>query len=482
MNARAARSRRRLALAPAATALLSLAACQARQSAPTSAAPTGPGSSGLTVVPFEASELREVLRMSPLPELPPDPTNRFADDPRAVAFGQRLFFDERFSGRGDTSCASCHDPSRGWADGRQLGEGIIQLNRHSMSLWNASYQRWLMWDGRADSLWAQALGPLENSLEHSGTRLEVAHLIHDDAQLRSDYQELFGELPDLDDEVRFPPVGRPVPDGEGHEHSQDPPPQDAKSRGLAPRRGHWHPPGQGFIHPHQRAWDFMAPQDQRAISELFVNVGKSLAAFERRIVSGPTPFDTFVEGLRERDPARIAALEPAAQRGLKLFVGRAGCVSCHGGPLLSDREFHDNLVPPLEPDMPPDLGRLVGLELVKEDPFNGVGEWSDDVGGEAELKLSYLPEHSHQRFEFRTPGLRNVALSPPYMHQGQLATLEQVVRYYSTLEGARTDPPPIESILKPLNLTEREVQDMVAFLEALTAPGDVERAVALDPR
>ena len=133
--------------------------------------------------------------MSPLDAPPLDPTNRVSGDPRAARLGQFLFFDTRLSANGSVACVTCHDPDRGWADGETLARGVHALERHSMSLWNAAYHRWYFWDGRADSLWAQALEPLEHPNEHGTTRLACAHLVHDDDELRAAYEEVFGPLP-----------------------------------------------------------------------------------------------------------------------------------------------------------------------------------------------------------------------------------------------------------------------------------------------
>lgn len=409
--------------------------------------------------PLTEKEVAHALQLSPLPPPPADPTNRVADDPAAALLGQRLFFDERLSRDGNTSCATCHDPGQEWTDGRQLAEGILPLDRHTMSLWNVAHQRWMFWDGRADSLWAQALIPFESPLEHAFSRLELAHVVATDDTLRREYEAIFGPLPELEDSDRFPPVGRPVPqDDHAHELAR------AHAARESTARGHTHGENSNFYHPHQRAWDEMSPDDQRAVTEVFVNLGKAVAAYERRIVTGPAPFDVFVQGLLERDEEKVAALGESARRGLQLFLGRAQCFNCHDGPLFSDREFHGLGLPSLS-DGEPDPGRTRGREKVRTSTFNGVGEWSDDPDGPARFKIDLLPVHVHGGPEFRTPSLRNVSVTAPYMHQGQLATLEDVVRFYSTLEGASARR---ESILQPLDLSDEEVNDLVAFLDSLT--------------
>lgn len=428
---------------------------------PAACAPGGP-TEPVVPDPFTAEEVERILRLSPLPPLPPDPTNAVADDPAAARLGQRLFFDERLSRDGDRSCASCHDPAEAFTDAQALAEGLRPLERHTPSLINVAHHRWYFWDGRADSLWAQALVPLESPLEHASSRLQVAHVVAGDPLLRTEYEEVFGPLPPLEDGARFPPTGRPVPaDDHAHrlaaEHAAE-----ARSRGDGRAGGHQHGEGSDFYHPHQRAWDGMTPEDREAVTRVFVNVGKALAAYQRRLVTGNAPFDRFVAGLRDGDPEKLAALDASARRGLKLFLGRGNCHFCHGGPLLSDLEFHDLGLPGDDP------GRSRGLEALRRSEFVGTGRWSDEPEGRARFQVGQLPRHRHPAPEFRTPSLRNVTATAPYMHDGRLATLEEVVAFYSTLEEQRDHPPPGETILEPLALTEREQADLVAFLESLT--------------
>lgn len=388
-------------------------------------------------VEFSDTERARIAGLSPLQTPPPDPTNAVADDPAAALLGQRLFFDARLSANGEVSCASCHRPEHGFADPRPLSQGIGTTGRHAPTLLNVGHQQWLFWDGRADSLWAQALGPLEAPHEHGSSRLALAHLLRDDAALRDAYQQLFGPLPPLEDAARFPPEGRPVP-GEPD-------------------------------HPHQRAWDAMASEDRQAVNQVAVNAAKAIAAYQRRLVTGTTPFDRFAQGLETGDAEALAALPPAAQRGLKLFVGRANCVACHFGPDFSDGEFH-NLGLPSRPWLPAeDIGRFAGAASVKSTPFNARGAYSDAPDSEQAAEVRFLARQEENRGQLKTPPLRGVARTPPYMHGGQFDTLEEVVRFYSELPGAAAVGHR-EDTLQPLDLTDREVADLVSFLEALTGP------------
>jgi cytochrome c peroxidase len=212
----------------------------------------------------------------------------------------------------------------------------------------------------------------------------------------------------------------------------------------------------------------MTAEDQRAANAVFVNVGKAIAAYEHRLLSNHSPFDEFVEGLRGGDSDRIAALSPEAQRGLKLFIGTGECRLCHSGPNFTDGEFHDIRVPPREGGQPRDAGRFGGLRNLLEDPFNAAGEYSDDREGSAARRLRFTVNGPENWGRFKTPSLRNVALTAPYMHQGQFESLEEVVEYYSTLEGAVVADHHDEAILVPRDFTEQEKRDLVAFLRSLT--------------
>jgi cytochrome c peroxidase len=147
------------------------------------------------------------LWIGSLQPLPPDPSNKYADDPHAAVLGQRLFFDERFSANGKVSCATCHKPDLMFQDGIPLAKGVGTTNRRTMTLVGTAYSPWLFWDGRKDSQWAQALGSLESAVEHGGNRTFYAHLIVQ--HYRTDYEALFGPLPDLS---RFPRQAGPVDD------------------------------------------------------------------------------------------------------------------------------------------------------------------------------------------------------------------------------------------------------------------------------
>jgi cytochrome c peroxidase len=203
----------------------------------------------------------------------------------------------------------------------------------------------------------------------------------------------------------------------------------------------------------------MAADDQVAVNTVFANIGKAIAAYERKIVSGESAFDRYVAGDAE-------ALSPSAVRGFQVFVA-SDCTLCHSGPEFSDREFH-NLALGDRDWLPedPDYGRYAGIQRLWDDPFNGAGAFSDDPQA-GENKIAWLAMTDEQIGQFETPSLRDVALTAPYMHGGHFETLEDVVEFYSSLdeEGGTGHR---EHILQPLDLSAGEKADLVAFLESLT--------------
>jgi cytochrome c peroxidase len=384
-------------------------------------------------VTFSDVEQRRILELSPLGPPPPDPTNAVADNDAAAELGHKLFFEPRLSS-GGFACANCHVPPHGFTDGKRVSAGVAAGRRHTLSLWNVSYNRWYFWDGRADSLWSQALVPMESEREMAGDRLQAAHLVEGDAALRSAYESIFGPLPDLSDRARFPAAGHPIAAS----------PAD----------------------PRNVAWSGMTAEDRAAADAVFANLGKAIAAYERRLLSRRSEFDRFAEAIRAGKDS--TALSESARRGLKLFIGRAGCRVCHGGPNFTDGEFHNTGVPPLDDAGRVDAGRSAGIVLLMASPFNALGRYSDDRSAAAGEKLKVLRRTPETWGQFKTPSLRNVALSAPYMHQGQLATLQDVLQFYSNVAGT-TDPGSNgERILKPLHLTKEETDDLLAFLNSLT--------------
>ena len=201
---------------------------------------------------------------------------------------------------------------------------------------------------------------------------------------------------------------------------------------------------------------------------LLAGVGKALAAYQETLVTGRTPFDDFRDALSIGDASTMKKYPEAAQRGLRLFVGRGNCSACHFGPLFSNGEFHDSGVPYFLAGGGVDPGRHGGIRKLQANPFNQLGAFSDDASGNSATRTRHVALEHRNFGEFKVPGLRNVALTAPYMHNGSLATLSEVVRHYSELSPDRLHADGEVLLLKPLRLTPQESADLVAFLESLT--------------
>ncbi|MDA0802723.1 MAG: hypothetical protein O2819_03095 [Planctomycetota bacterium] len=351
---------------------------------------------------FPAELKRLLLSLSPIPEVPLDPTNRLADSPAAAALGEAIFFDPRFSANGQVSCATCHDPDQGFTDGEPLARGLGLGTRNSPTIIDAAHQRWFTWDGRADSMWAQALHPFLSPVEMGLTMQDVIDRIQQDHQLAQAFGAATGS-----------PIG------------------------------------------------------EQSLAQAYANVGKCLAAYERTVRSEHSSFDDFVDAVRAGDRERADRYPAPARRGLEIFLGKAGCVRCHHGAVLSDGEFHLVGVPDSTGQLPQDVGRLQAIEVVQSDQFNAAGPHSDAPDGEQAHLTMALIKQPELWGAVRTPSLRSAWATAPYMHAGQLATLEEVVHFYNTLEGAVTLDHHAERMLAPLGLAPEEEADLVAFLRSL---------------
>jgi len=344
------------------------------------------------------------LSLASLPALPPDPSNAVADDPRAAAFGEQLFFDPRLSANGGISCATCHQPVRQFTDGLPKGQAIGTSKRNTPGIVGSAYSPWFYWDGRRDSQWAQALSPLEDPDEHGSSRGQVVAVIAGDDAYKASYQALFGELGDL------------------------------------------------------------SGKDPVALNVAFANVGKAIAAFERTLLPAASRFDDYVDAVADGDlQQQETPFSDDEAWGLRLFIGAANCTQCHNGPLLTNNEFHNTGVLSSPGDLP-DKGRVTGVQEALADPFNCLGEYSDDPLRQC-AELRFVRTGSELVGAVRTPSLRNVALTSPYMHKGQLATLADVLQHYNEAPDAMIG----HNEAKPLGLGARELQKLEAFLNTLTA-------------
>ena len=373
---------------------------------------------------------RETLRalsLGSLGAVPADPSNRYADDTSAASLGQQLFFDTRLSGNGKVSCATCHMPSRNFQDGIPLAHGVGTTNRRTMPIAGTAHSPWMFWDGRADSQWAQALGPLESALEHGGDRTQYAHIIA--GHYRDEYEAVFGRLPTLGG---LPAHAGPVADS-----------------------------------ARAAAWRRMSASGQDDISRVYANIGKAIAAFERRIGFTPSRFDRYVEAeLAGRAHTTADALSPDEEAGLRLFIGKANCSTCHNGALFTDNHFHNTGVPASTSVAAVDSGRAVGARQVVASEFNCTSRYSDAKPEDCDELRFTVSEGPELVRAYKTPSLRNVADRAPYMHAGQIATLEDVVAHYSNAPRA----PFGHSELKPLRLSAAEQRQLAAFLRTLSGP------------
>jgi len=273
-----------------------------------------------------------------------------------VGLGRKLFFDPILSGDNTVACATCHQPSHGFASAEGKPRGIRgqQLSRRAPTLFNRAYGSAFFWDGRAGSLEDQALRPIEDPMEMgSSVAAALARL-----QARPDYQKQFDAA--FNDGVTGP------------------------------------------------------------------NLAKALASFERVLLRGDSQIDRF------RRLGAHDALSPRVRHGLWLYESKARCWRCHTGANFTDESFHNTGVS--WGKEPLDLGRYTNTKM------------DADQG------------------KFKTPTLRGVALTAPYMHDGSLKTLEDVVKFYN--QGS-TPNPTLDAVLGPLGLSDEEVRSLVEFLKSL---------------
>jgi cytochrome c peroxidase len=197
-------------------------------------------------------------------------------------------------------------------------------------------------------------------------------------------------------------------------------------------------------------------------------LGKALAAFQETLVTGRTPFDDFRDALARGDAQAQKDYPEPALRGLRIFVGKGNCSLCHAGPAFSNSEFHDTGVPFFVAGGGVDPGRHAGIKKLLANQFNLLGRHSDDRGGKSAVRTRHVALEHRNFGEFKTPGLRNVALTALYMHNGSLGALADVVRHYSELSADRLHSDGEVLLLRPLRLSAQESADLVAFLESLT--------------
>lgn len=301
------------------------------------------------------------LGLKPLPIPDDNPIT-----PEKVELGKQLYFDKRLSCDETVSCASCHDPKKGWSNGEAVATGVRgqKGGRSAPTIINAAYHNLQFWDGRANQLEGQAVGPIENPIEMDHKLEDCVKKLNDIPGYRQQFQKVFGTSVTKD------------------------------------------------------------------------GIAKAIAAFERTILSGDAPFDRFKAGDK-------TALSEAAQRGMKVFFNKAHCSACHTGHNFSDAAFH-NIGVGMDAEKP-DLGRY---EISKLEGDKGA---------------------------FKTPTLREIARTAPYMHDGRFQTLEEVVDYYD--KGGHPNPQ-LDEEMHELKLSQQDKADLVTFLKEGLAS---ENYPAVDP-
>jgi cytochrome c peroxidase len=415
-------------------------------------------------VSFSPDEWAIVQTLSPLPDLPVDTTNRYRESAAAALLGQKLFFEPRLSGpiqtgtpqegqlgaigdEGKIACRNCHMPESKWLfDIRSNNGGPIPnatalgsawMTRNVSSIVNTVFYvhpespaHWRENDGYSDSEWFDAQSEPEGPPVQNGSRLQLAHVIFE--HYHDDYNDAFPDWPldpGLADYKRFPATGSPY-------------------TGTA-------------------NWNSLNASDKEIVNRVLVNYGKAIEAYLRKLVSRNAPFDRFVAGDHE-------AINPEAKQGLKLFMGKAGCLHCHNTPLFSDDDFHviglhidTSLSPHADPT---EIGRAANQALIcnpaiADGDFNVNGHFSDDP--DTKRDSNFCSQGIPQGL-WRTKTLRQIAATPPYFRDGQAATLDDVIEFYD--RGGDPDGTflggPKE--IRPLHLSSEEKQWLREFLETLT--------------
>jgi len=356
-------------------------------------------------VAFSNREKQAIAAQGPWPQpVPSDPGNELSGLEWAEDLGRYLFTNPEISGSGKLSCASCHQADMGFSDQSSKALGAEVGKRNTQGLLNAGLLRWFGWDGGADSLWAASLRPLFAPHEMAANLEDVSQVLRANEQFVS-----------------------------------------AVTMHLAKNESF-------------NSWDDQA---------VAVIAGKAIGAYVRTLKSGLTPFDRYRTALLNDDLRAQSEYPKSALRGLKIFISDANCRACHFGPNFSNSEFHDIGRPFFTGVGEVDPGRYVGIQRLENDPYSLIGPYGVDVQANQRLKTANVKLSQSNWGEWRTPSLRNLTLTAPYMHDGSLPTLRDVVDWYSDLNPDRLHSDG-EAILKPLHLNEQQRNDLVAFLESLS--------------
>jgi len=273
----------------------------------------------------------------------------------SIDLGKNLFFDTRISGSGMLSCASCHNPSLSWEDGLEtaVGHGHKKLGRSTPTILNAAWNKANFWDGRAETLEEQALGPIEAAGEMNMPLEKMLGVLNAIPEYAEKFEKAY--------------------------------------------------PGEGISND---------------------TVAKAIANFERTIISGEAPFDRWIKGDED-------AISESAKAGFVIFNNKANCAACHSGWNFSDSSFHD------------------------------IGVKTSDKGRGGLLDLDFM------NYSFKTPTLRNIKSRAPYMHNGTERDLKAVVELYNN--GGREQRATLSKDVRPLNLDNEEIEDLIEFLKTLSS-------------
>jgi cytochrome c peroxidase len=415
-----------------------------------------------------------------LPPQPPAPTGR---NLQLARLGKALFFDKGLSANGQVACATCHDPEKHFTDGKRVAEAMGAGTRNTPTVLNSRYGSWFFWDGRADSLAAQALGPLENPLEHGSHRLHAVVLVWQ--RYQESYEALFGPVPgDLRQWLTQESAGLATV-AAAHKPAEQPdqPPVQRLLAGLQakslvrqdiPKKT---PNLLRLSRQRQHQWEQryqkLSAAVRQAVDQMFARIGLAIAGYERSLVNQPSAFDRFLSSWQGDGPAEEHFTEDFDQHayaGLKLFLGKAQCALCHHGPMLTDGQFHHAGFPQTTRDE----GRAAGLTALKTADFGCESQVFTEVDWVAKSqacqeKPFLASETTHLVGAFKTPSLRNLPATAPFGHAGQFATLDEVLKHYNEIDND-SQVGHLEPLLRPLDLTPAQLQQLKAFLVSLSSP------------
>jgi len=375
-------------------------------------------------VDFTKQEIAVIDAHGPWPgSIPPDPGNELSEFAWAQELGEYLFFSETLSANKAISCGTCHQPELGFSENQPVAIGLEQGVRNTQGLLDVGLHRWFGWGGGTDSLWAASIRPLLAVSEMGNDVVTLANTLRADTHLRDAIQK---HLRDSDFKITT-----------------------AKKTLLN------------------------ANTDNNALvtglsdEDVMVFAAKTIAAYMRTLRSKPTAFDRFRNALVNKEVQGQLAYSDSAKRGLKIFIGEANCRTCHFGPNFSNEEFHDTGRSFFTSVGKVDPGRYAGIKRVQKDPFNLLGKHSTSDSS-AQLKTSRVKLGQVNWGQWRTPSLRNLKVTGPYMHDGSLDTLREVVDAYADIDMERLHSQG-ESLLKPLDLDDDQRNDLVNFLLSLSA-------------